>query len=394
MFFKVEYMKYILIVLLLSTYISAGCQPAQRRVSKPIPTKYFVEEKNSVVDYELKKALNQASNLQDFLPRNFVKDGTVDYTKFIQKFLDDNLVVLFPNFPLLVSHQGLNLKSNQVLIFQPASKVLMKPNNQSHYSILNLAGVKNVTLFNPVLVGDLNEHQGNAGEWGHGINVLSSSDINIYNANISHCWGDGIYIGENKTSKGKSSQNIQILSSQINQNRRNGVSIISVVNLLIENSLISNTIGTPPMAGIDIEPNNNNNEIRNIRIVKTTTFNCRNGLVLMLNKLAGEKLKSTSIDIVDYTDEDSDSGFVLAGYGVRPRKAKPISGQITLKRIRLINNKKGFKYNNNTFGLSPSLKIKDFRFIKTENNKVIVDKEKTANMKNSLHGKRGISITD
>src|SRR5690242_19873414 len=69
------------------------------------------------------------------------------------------------------------------------------------------------------------------------------------------------------------SNNIFIDGAWIDNNRRNGISVIDGNNIKISNSVISNTNGTLPMSGIDIEPNNGFGELKNINIENVTTFN-------------------------------------------------------------------------------------------------------------------------
>lgn len=65
--------------------------------------------------------------------------------------------------------------------------------------------------------------------------------------------GDGIYLGAGKN--GEPNQNIVIRDVVCDKNYRQGISVITAQDLLIENVILSNTGGTPPQAGIDFEPN-------------------------------------------------------------------------------------------------------------------------------------------
>ena len=40
--------------------------------------------------------------IEDYLPKNYVKNASVDYTAIIQTVLNKNRRILFPNFPLLI----------------------------------------------------------------------------------------------------------------------------------------------------------------------------------------------------------------------------------------------------------------------------------------------------
>src|SRR3546814_5224551 len=94
----------------------------------------------------------------------------------------------------------------------------------------------------------------------------------IYNPKISFCWGDGIYIAKKGVNNAR---NIVIEDAHCDRNRRNGISIISVDGLKLIRPRISNSDGTRPMAGIDIEPNTVEDNINDISIVNPITINNR-----------------------------------------------------------------------------------------------------------------------
>src|ERR1035437_4931516 len=64
------------------------------------------------------KIFKNAIDLTKYLPADFVKDASIDYTEYIQKGLDENKMVLMPNFALLINEKGINIKSGSRIIFQ------------------------------------------------------------------------------------------------------------------------------------------------------------------------------------------------------------------------------------------------------------------------------------
>jgi hypothetical protein len=73
---------------------------------------------------------------------------------------------------------------------------------------------------------------------------------------LPKCGGDGFYI--------QGANDVRICSVTAENNRRQGLSIIQVNGLEIKNS--SYTHGTRPGAGIDIEPDNDEQHVANVRI--------------------------------------------------------------------------------------------------------------------------------
>ncbi len=98
-------------------------------------------------------------------------------------------------------------------------------------------------------------------EWRHGLNVKSSNNILIQDLTIEFTGGDGIYLGVSK--KGVPCRNVVIRRVDCNENNRQGISVISAENLLIEDSVLRNTNGTAPEAGIDFEPNGDTEVLKN-----------------------------------------------------------------------------------------------------------------------------------
>ena len=70
---------------------------------------------------------------------------------------------------------------------------------------------------------------------------------------IEQTGGDGIYLGS--APKQIPNRQVTIRRVDCNANHRQGISVISAEDLLIEDCQLRHTDGTAPMAGIDFEPN-------------------------------------------------------------------------------------------------------------------------------------------
>ena len=93
---------------------------------------------------------------------------------------------------------------------------------------------------------------------------------------IKDCWGDCIYIGQNST-------DITIKKCNLISGRRQGISITSAKNVLIEKSTIQDVSGCDPQFAIDLEPNKNDT-VDNITIKKVKSIDCYGGF-----KIAGRE---------------------------------------------------------------------------------------------------------
>lgn len=312
--------------------------------------------------------LAQSVDLTTYLPDNYVMNGSVDYTEYLQNGLNQNVEVTFPNFPVLINEKGLKIREGQILNFHNNSCLIMKPNSNERYSLLNLVNVHDVVINNPNLIGDREDHLGNTGEWGMGINILSSSNIVINKPNISKFWGDGIYIGEilhkDRSKYGLSdysSKEIVINGGVLDYNRRNGVSVISVKGLKIDGTVIQNTDGVLPMAGLCIEPNNNEQFLENIEIRNVVTRNNKEvGIKYVTSSFFGQRKKNVSVLIEDCTDYGAKLGLYIGGARASyKRKIERFDGTITVKNFTSHSNETPVRFGS-IQRYSPKIKIQSF----------------------------------
>ncbi|UZJ65462.1 right-handed parallel beta-helix repeat-containing protein [Sphingobacterium sp. KU25419] len=261
-----------------------------------IDKKYYPSSTDkSKFDAEIKQYSQQAFKVEGALPKFKNNKSLVDYTSEIQKMIDLHDVLLFPDYPLIINEKGLKVRSNQVLIFPPNSKLIMKPNSKPRYVLLLVQEVQNVKIYNVKMEGDRYKHLNNEGEWGMGLRVFGAKDVKIVNPVIEKMWGDGIYIGG---PRGKESRSVDVYNAVLDNNRRNAISITSADGVNIYNALCANSNGNLPKGGIDIEPNSNENVIDNIKIINTTVFrNPIYGIAISLGHLVGEKSKTVNITI-------------------------------------------------------------------------------------------------
>jgi len=154
-----------------------------------------------------------------------------------------------------------------------SSTVMLLPCSYEKYSIVLLHNVSNVTIDGGFFIGDVANHSGNKGEWGHGIKCGGAKKITLKNLSCNYCWGDGIDLIEGQYINGKAFINcntITIDDVKCLNNRRQGLSIEAAENVVVKNSRFCNN-GFPkytaPGSGIDIEPwNGDEVKIKGIRI--------------------------------------------------------------------------------------------------------------------------------
>lgn len=125
-------------------------------------------------------------------------------------------------------------------------------------------------------------------EWRHGISLFGCKNVRVENLTVRETGGDGIYLGVSKKSRG--CRQIVIRNVIADANHRQGLSLISGSDILIENCIFKNTAGTAPEGGLDIEPNKDSQFAERI-IVRNclSENNAGGGFMAYFLKLSAEK---------------------------------------------------------------------------------------------------------
>jgi polygalacturonase len=271
---KSSNVKFLFVLLSLLLVISIGVYWGKGGSAPPV--------KNAVTSNSLKE--NEKDRVTPAAKNTVNIDNTIgndqnDDTANIQRAIDSisergGGVVFFPQGTYYIDAlESINVKDNVTLDFSNGVTLKALPNDSGNYAMINIENVKNVTLNGNVHIeGERKEHKGSSGEWGMGISIKGSQNISINDVNVSDCWGDGIYIGN--ADSGQTNQNISISNPVLENNRRQGISVITAIDLKI----------------LNIEPNANSERLQNISIVNPSTANnAGNGIQIYLGRLKGTK---------------------------------------------------------------------------------------------------------
>lgn len=229
-------------------------------------------------------------------------DGIKDDTAAIQASFDAAHNIFIPAGAYFIDATiGLKPQNNSTIILDERAILKVKTNSSTGYRLFDLENCADINISGGQLVGDADDHNGETGEWGMGIHLENSQNIKIKRMQINKFWGDGIYIGG--TGYENRSQNILIDDVTLDANRRQGISVINVEGLKIPKVTITNTTGTSPAAGIDFEPNNNGEVLKNIDIGDLITNNNDHaGVLIVLDALfddSGKNLYNVDTSQVD-----------------------------------------------------------------------------------------------
>ncbi|WP_321795586.1 hypothetical protein [Caballeronia sp. J97] len=258
-------------------------------------------------------------------------DGTTNDRMALQRAIDQSVdQTLVITGRCRIDEKGLDLRRNSHVRFARGASIKLLPHKTSFYSMFRIWDVNNVLVENAALDGskELNAARPELRENGHGMgfSIAGSTEVTLISPKTVGCWGDGIYIANSYNVDYKYSSGIRVVNHHANRCRRQGVSIISGRNIVFENPLWENIGGTQPEAGLDAEPNSNADILENIRIVNPTTRNCRYGIIVWLEEIAGPMPKHVDIGITNHRDEGaSDAAFAVSALKLNGRR---VSGQI------------------------------------------------------------------
>ena len=203
-----------------------------------------------------------------------------DSTRFLQAAIDSRvprLVVDRMEGPWFTS--PLRGVSDQEIFFEPGSEVRAKRGayRGKGECLLRFPKCENVRLsgYGATLSmwhADYMQPPYEKSEWRHAVSVLSSRNVVIEGLTIASSGGDGIYLG---CCDAKFPRNLDVVIRDVlcHDNHRQGISVISAENLLIENTVMRETHGTPPAAGIDFEPNHPDEVLKNCVMRNCLTVN-------------------------------------------------------------------------------------------------------------------------
>ncbi len=187
------------------------------------------------------------------------------------------------------------LAGNQEVIFEKGTTVTAKKGEfkGGNDCLFRASSMENIILkgYGAILRMQKEDYMTSAytkAEWRMVLSFLSCSNVRIEGLTLSGSGGDGIYLGVDK-SRQLYNSNVHIKDVICENNYRQGISVISAENLLIENCRFSNTWGTAPEAGIDLEPNHPEERLSNC-VIRNCTFenNKGAGIALYLAPLSGK----------------------------------------------------------------------------------------------------------
>jgi hypothetical protein len=222
-------------------------------------------------------------------------DGRTDDTAALQAAFDKVAgtggTVLIPDGTYMVDAAGprrLRIGNNTRVSLAAKATLKAIPNGAQHYAVLTIAGSSDVTVSGGTLKGDRAQHAAKEGEWGMGLSILQgANNITISGVTSKDMWGDGFYV--------EGARGVTFCSVIAEHNRRQGLSVIDVDGLEVTDSVFSNTQGTRPSAGIDLEPDDLKQRIHNVRIHSSKFLNNTGPGILVAGKKSASLISQLEV---------------------------------------------------------------------------------------------------
>jgi hypothetical protein len=206
----------------------------------------------------------------------------VDSTAALQAAIDSHakrVLVPYMGAPWIV--RPITLRSDQEIDFEPGVLILAKRGEfrGGGDSLFSAVGVSNLTMrgYGATLRMWKKDYQNppyKKAEWRMGIGLRGCRNVLIEGLRVESSGGDGFYVDEGPGLGW--SENVTIRDCVAFDNHRQGISVISAVNLRVENCTFAATSGTAPESGVDIEPDTPNQRLVNL-LFKNCIFEDNHG---------------------------------------------------------------------------------------------------------------------
>jgi len=235
------------------------------------------------------------------------------------------LIVPYMGAPWVI--RPIQLRGRQEIIFEPGVVMLAKKGEfrGTGDSLLSIVGQSNLVLrgYGAILRMHKPDYQAEPykkGEWRMGIAIRGCKNVLIEGLRVESTGGDGFYV-DGGADRGWS-EDITIRNCTAYDNHRQGLSVISAMNLAVENCVFASTRGTPPEAGIDLEPDTEENRLVNC-LIRNTVFQNNNGHQVLIHlKPLSRKSMPVSIRFENCLAQMNDG----RGTTIEPTPGKGLSG--------------------------------------------------------------------
>jgi hypothetical protein len=236
---------------------------------------------------------------------------------------------------------------DKTILFQPGLILKAKTGayTDNNDCLLKLIRANNIKIIGYGATFQMNKAEYAAlagGEWRHSIAINNSSHVEVYGLVLNESGGDGIYIsGSNDYGDPLYCEYIVLKDLWCNNQYRQGISICSAQHVLVQNCWFTNTSGTLPMSGVDLEPYADYQRMVDVVFEKCRfTGNFGNGIQVSLENLttASTPVDITFRDCYSSSNHDISHPYAAAEINIQAASAKePVTGNVKFERCMVEN---------------------------------------------------------
>jgi hypothetical protein len=218
-----------------------------------------------------------------------------DATDALQAAIDSGakrVVVPYVGQPWIV--RPVRLRSHLELVFEPGVMLLAKKGEfrGGGDSLLSGFDKEDITIrgYGASLRMRKTDYQHppyTRAEWRMGIGLYGCRHVRVEGVRIESTGGDGVMLGSGTNHR--PCEDVTIRDCVCHDNHRQGISVVNGKQLLVENCIFSGTSGTPPEAGIDLEPDLPEEQLSEC-VVRNCRFENNSGhaILIYLNRLTAK----------------------------------------------------------------------------------------------------------
>jgi len=163
----------------------------------------------------------------------------------------------------------------------------------------------------------------------HAVSMRGASGLRLESCRVEGFLGDGAYLGPGRDASRAPSSGVTVRDCAFIGNGRQGMSIVSAKDVIVENCTFENTKGSSPESGMDLEPANLKDQLVNIKITDCVARNNNGGAYLVnATRLTGAS-PAVSVEFLRCGGSDIGSKYPLRVIGLGPEDATPPPGYVT-----------------------------------------------------------------
>ena len=275
-----------------------------------------------------------ALNLADFGAAGRGSDDTKIFQTALAAAAWSRRPLRVPQSPSPYQVQPLFLPANTQLLLDAGVVIQAAPGYSPAQKLINIKDVSSVKIVGRGALLRMRRDQYTDGEYRHCIDIEGATDVRLIGITCNDSGGDGLYIGPGVQGFSK---NIVVEECTFFNNRRQGVSIISGIDVWIRRCNFLRTNGAAPEDGIDLEPNTAKDRLENIHIEDCLTEgNHGDGLGFSLAALTSQSAP-VDITVLRLRSNYNQRAGITASYEVNG--ALPgVPGKILIDRAAAVGN--------------------------------------------------------